>query len=322
VLISGTVVLGFPGIGLTQSGDWQPTKPMRIIVSQAPGGSTDTTARAYADFLSAKLGVPVTVENRSGAAGMVAGAAVAHSTADGHTLLMTPQSLMALGPVLLKAPPIDPDKDLVPVASMGVGPLVAVLPKDHPASTIHEVVMRSKKKPVNVGNFAVGSGWQLTLNQLAKDTGGDFSVVNYKGTLSMLPDLYAGTIDMGAGTLAGMGGGLQKGLIRPILIVAGQRSRLLPGIPTWTDVGFRGPAYEDLIETNMLLAPTGTPQAVIDTLARLATASVNESQPMKAVRNTLSADDVPLVGAELKQAVMRSWTAYRNLARTMKLGME
>ena len=162
----------------------------------------------------------------------------------------------------------------------------------------------------------------VTLNQLAKDSGGDFSVVNYKGTLSMLPDLYAGTIDMGAGTLAGMGGGLQKGLIRPILIVAGQRSRLLPGIPTWTDVGFRGPAYEDLIETNMLLAPTGTPQAVINTLARLATASVNESQPMKAVRNTLSADDVPLVGAELKQAVMRSWTAYRNLARTMKLGME
>ena len=158
VLISGTVVLGFPGIGLTQPGAWQPTKPMRIIVSQAPGGSTDTTARAYADFLSTKLGVPVTVENRSGAAGMVAGAAVAHSTADGHTLLMTPQSLMALGPVLLKAPPIDPDKDLVPVASMGVGPLVAVLPKDHPASTINEVIMRSKKKPVNVGNFAVGSG--------------------------------------------------------------------------------------------------------------------------------------------------------------------
>ncbi|UUZ76022.1 hypothetical protein LP414_32125 [Polaromonas sp. P1(28)-13] len=235
---------------------------------------------------------------------------------------MTPQSLMALGPVLLKAPPIDPDKDLVPVASMSVGPLVAVVPRDHPARTIDEIIARSKRKPVNVGNFAVGSGWQLTMSQLIKDTGGDFSVVNYKGTVSMLPDLYAGNLDMGAGTLAGMGGGLQKGLVRPILIVAGPRSRLLPGVPTWTDVGFTGPAYEDLIESNMLLAPTGTPQSVIDTLARLATTSVSESQPMKAVRNTLSADDLPLVGAELKLAVTRSWTAYRNLARTMKLAAE
>ena len=322
VLVSGAVALGWPAIGLSQPGGWQPTKPIRIIVSQGPGGSIDVTARAYADFLSAKLGVPVTVENRTGAAGMVAGAAVAHSAPDGHTLLMTPQSLMALGPVLLKAPPIDPDKDLVPVASMGVGPLVAVLPNDHPAKTMNDVIARSKRKPVNVGNFAVGSGWQLTLNQLAKDTGGDFTVVNYKGTVSMLPDLYAGILDMGAGTLAGMGGGLQKGLVKPILIVAGQRSRLLPGVPTWTEVGFKGPAYEDLIESNMLLAPTGTPQGVVDTLARLATASVSESVPMKFVRNTLSVDEVPLVGAELKQAVLRSWTAYRTLARTMKLGAE
>ena len=179
-------------------------------MSQGPGGSIDVTARAYADFLSAKLGVPVTVENRTGAAGMVAGAAVAHSTPDGHTLLMTPQSLMALGPVLLKAPPVDPDKDLVPVASMGVGPSGRGAAQGPSSQHDERSHLRSKRKPVNVGNFAVGSGWQLTLNQLAKDTGGDFTVVNYKGTLSMLPDLYAGILDMGAGTLAGMGGGLQK----------------------------------------------------------------------------------------------------------------
>ena len=164
VLVSGAVSLGWPAIASSQPGNWQPTKPIRIIVSQGAGGSIDVTARAYADFLSIKLGVPVTVENRTGAAGMVAGAAVAHSPADGHTLLMTPQSLMALGPVLLKAPLADADKDFVPVASMGVGPLVAVVPKDHPANTINDLIARSKRKPVNVGNFAVGSGWQMTVN--------------------------------------------------------------------------------------------------------------------------------------------------------------
>jgi tripartite-type tricarboxylate transporter receptor subunit TctC len=88
------------------------------------------------------------------------------------------------------------------------------------------------------------------------------------------------------------------------------------------EAGFKGPAYEDLIESNMLLVPAGTPQGVVDTLARLATASASESLPMKFVRNTLSVEEMPLVGAELTQAVARSWAAYRTLARTMKLGVE
>jgi len=311
-----------PGTTFAQAADWKPTRPIRLICGQAPGASTDATARAYSDYFSQKLGVPVTVENKPGGVGMVAGEAVARSTPDGTTLLVSLQSVMAQMPVLIKKPTIDPDKDLLPIAAIGVGPVVASTHKDFPAKTIQELVALSKKKPVNVGNYAVGSGWQMMLNQLVKDTGAQLNVVNYRGTGAMVTDLYAGHIDIGAGSLAGLTGGLEKGLIKPMVIVIGSRSSKLPGIPTWVDAGFRGPAYEDLAEMNILMAPAGTPQIIIDTLARLVSASVTDSARVKSVRETLGADDTPLVGAELQRFISRSWPTYRKLSREMGLAAE
>ena len=253
---------------------------------------------------------------------MVAGEAVARSTPDGTTLLVSLQSVMAQMPVLIKKPAIDPDKDLLPIAAIGVGPVVASTHKDFPARTIQELVALSKKKPVNVGNYAIGSGWQMMLAQLVKDTGAQLNVVNYRGTGAMVTDLYAGHIDIGAGSLAGLAGGLEKGLIKPMVIVVGSRSSKLPGIPTWVDAGFRGPAYEDLAEMNILMAPAGTPQIIIDTLARLVSASVADSARVKSVRETLGAEDTPLIGAELQHFISRSWPTYRKLSREMGLAAE
>jgi tripartite-type tricarboxylate transporter receptor subunit TctC len=248
---------------------------------------------------------------------MIAGEFVAHSPPDGHTLLLTLQSQPAQAPAMLRKLPIDPDKDLIPVASIGVGPVVACVNKDFPVKTLAELIEHARKKPVNVGNYAIGSGWQIMLAQLVKDTGGQFNVVNYKGTGAMLMDLYSGQVDLGAGSLAGLGAGIEKGMIRPIVIVIGSRSAKLPGIPTWVDAGFKGPAYEDLAETNMLFAPAGTPQAIVDQLARLVHESVQESSKVKSVRETLAADDVPLTGVPLKQFIARSWPSYRRLTKEM-----
>lgn len=315
LLMAGAGALaGLPLSALAQPAGW-PSKTIRIVAAQAPGSSNDATARAFADFFSQKLKTPVVVENRPGGVGMIAGEVVARSAPDGHTLLLTLQSQPAQAPALLKKLPIDPDKDLVPIASIGVGPVVAVAHKDFPVHNLAELIAYAKTKPVNVGNYAVGSGWSMMLNQLAKDTGAQFTVVNYKGTGAMLADLYGGQIQMGAGSLAGIGGGLTAGHIRPILIAIGERSKRLPGIPTWVDVGFRGPAYEDLAETNMLFAPAGTPQAIVDHLAQLVRESVTESPKVKAVRETLSAEDVPLTGAALAQFIARSWPTYRRLTR-------
>ena len=301
-------------------GNW-PSKPIRIIAGQAPGSSNDSTARALSDYFSQKLGVPVIVENKPGALGMIAAETVARAEPDGYTLLMSLHSQPAQAPALLKRLPINPDKDLLPVAAMGVGPVTAVVNKNFPAKTWQDVVAYSKNKPVNVGNYSIGSGWQMMLDQLAKDTGGNFNVVNYKGTGAMLLDLYAGTIDMGAGSLAGMGGGIDKGAIRPVLVAIGERSSKLPGIPTWSDAGFRAPVYQDLTECNMLFAPAGTPQAVVDRLAELVTSSVRESPRVQSVRDTLNAEDAPLTGDALKQYIARTWPTYRRLTREMNISV-
>lgn len=321
--IAATIgAFGLPGIAAAQAADWKPTKPIRLICGQAPGASTDATARAYSDYFAQKLGVPVTVENKPGGVGMVAGEIVARAAPDGTTLLVSLQSVLAQAPVLIKKPLIDPDKDLLPVAAIGVGPVVAVLHKDFQAKSIQDVVAMSKKKPVNVGNYAVGSGWQMMLSQLVKETGAQLNVVNYKGTGAMLADLYAGHIDMGAGSLAGMAAGLDKGLVKPAVIIIGARSSKLPGVPTWVDAGFKGAAFEDLAEMNILMAPAGTPHNVVDTLARLVTASISDSQRVKSVRELLGAEDVPLVGADLRQFIGRSWPTYRRLSKEMGLSAE
>jgi len=304
-----------------QSSPW-PNKTIRIIAAQAPGSSNDASARAFSDYFAQKLGVSVVVENKPGGVGMIAAEMVARSAPDGHTLLMTLHSQPAQAPVLLKKMPVDPDKDLVPIASIGVGPVAAVVHKDFPVNSLAELIAYAKKKPVNVGNYAIGSGWQMMLTQLAKDTGAQFNIVNYKGTGAMLMDLYGGQVDIGAGSLAGMGGGIQKGNVRPIVVIIGSRSSRLPGVPTWVDAGFKGPAYEDLAECNMLFAPVGTPQAVVDRLAKLVQESVTESTKVKAVRDTLAADDTPLTGVALQQFINRTWPSYRRLTREMGLSPE
>ena len=315
-LLAGSALPSF-----AQTAPW-PTKTIRIIAAQAPGSSNDASARAFADYFSQKLGVSVVVENKPGGVGMIAAEAVAHAAPDGHTLLLTLHSQPAQAPVLLKKMPVDPDKDLIPVASIGVGPVTAVVHKDFPVNTLAELIAYARKKPVNVGNYAIGSGWQLMLAELAKQTGAQFNVVNYKGTGAMLMDLYGGQIDMGAGSLAGMGGGIQKGNVRPIVIIIGSRSSRLPGIPTWVDAGFKGPAFEDLAECNMLFAPLGTPATIVERLAKLVQDSVTESTKVKAARDTMSADDVPLTGAALHQFIARTWPSYRKLTRDMGLAAE
>lgn len=305
-----------------RAADAWPAKPIRIVAGQAPGSSNDSTARAMADYFSQKLGVPVVVENKPGGLGMIAAESVARAAPDGYTLLVSLHSQLAQAPVLLKKMPIDTDKELLPIAAMGVGPVVAVANRNFPVQTLDELLAYAKKRPVNVGNYSIGSGWQLMLAQLARDTGGQFNVVNYKGTGAMLMDLYAGTIDVGAGSLAGMGAGLDKGATKPIVITVGDRSRRLPGIPRWVDAGFKGPAYEDLAECNMLFAPAGTPPEVTRRLAELAVASVHESPRIKAVRETLFEEGPVLTGDALRRFIDRTWPSYRRLTRELNLSVD
>lgn len=304
----------FAGMGTAhaQAADW-PSKPIHIVAAQAPGSSNDATARALAEYLGQKLGVSAVVENKSGGVSMIAAAHVARSAPDGHTMLLALNSQLAQAPVILNDMTINPDTDLIPVASVGVGPVAGVVHKDFPAQTIEELIEYAKKTPVNAGNYAIGSGWQLMLGQLAKETGAQFNIINYKGTGAMVVDLYAGRLDIGAGSLAGLGSGIQAGNVNPVVVFTPNRSSRMPDVPTWVDAGYSGPAFEHLQESNVLYVPANTPPEVVERIAGLVMDAYNESERMKNVHNMLAEEGKPLIGEELREFIDTSWKSYRQL---------
>lgn len=303
--------------------DGWPTKPIRIIAAQAPGSSNDATARALAEFLTGHLDTPVVVENRPGGIGMIAADAVARSAPDGYTLLITLHSQLAQAPVLLKKAPLDTSKDLLPIAAFSTGTSPLVVKKDLPVQNVKELVALARQRVVSVGNYGIGSGWQIMVNQLAKETGAQFNIVNYKGTGPMVFDLMAGNIDIGAGSMAGMAPGIKNGSFRPIVVISGQRSeRLLPGVPTWAEAGFTGPAFDDLRESNMVLGPAQLPPAIVQRLAEAARLSAVQSEPMKNVLSQLGVEEPPWTGAALTEFIARSWPTYRTMTRELGLQVQ
>lgn len=299
--------------------DKWPSKPIRFIAAQAPGASTDGTARSFADYFATHLGIPVVVENRPGAAGMIAADLVAKSPPDGYTFLVTLHSQLAQAPVLLKKPPLNPDTDLVPIGEISTGRGVMVARKDLPARDFKEVIELARKQPVTVGNYSIGSGWQLMMAEVAKQTGANFTIVNYRGTGPMVSDIAGGQIDIGAGSLAGFGPMIQSGGVRALMIISGGTTPRYPDLKTWDHYGLRGDAFTALQECNMLLGPAGLPQPIVDRLSKLYLEAVEKSARVQALRHTLVADDKPLVGKELQDYIKRVWPVYRRLSTELGL---
>jgi tripartite-type tricarboxylate transporter receptor subunit TctC len=299
-----------------------PAKPIRIIASQNPGGTTDATARAFADQLSQKLGVSVTVENRPGAGGMIAAEAVARSAPDGYTLFVGLHSQLAQAPVLFKKPLVDPDKDLIPVAAVTAGGLPTAVRASLPVKDAKELVALSLKQNINAGNYSLGSGWHLLLTQLMKETGGQFTVVSYKGTPPMFTDLVGQQTDVATGSVISIGPFMQRDGLRVIAMISDRRSTKFPDVPTWAEQGFTSPAFTKLLEYNMMLAPSGTPQEVLDILTKATADAATTSPKMATLLDTIGSTEPVLVGQPLRKMISEVWPVYRTLTTDLKLQPE
>lgn len=227
--VLGAAAAGVAGAiapAIVRADKW-PSKPIRFVCAQAPGASTDATARTFADYFSTHLGVPVNVENKPGGAGMIAAETVARAAPDGYTFLVTLHSQLAQAPVLLKKPPINPDTELLPIGEISTGRGVMVSRKDLPAKTLPEIIELAKKQPVSVGNYSIGSGWQLLMAEVARQTGAKFNIVNYRGTGLMVPDLIGSQIDVGAGSMAGFGNIIERGSLKAVMFISGASRRAI-----------------------------------------------------------------------------------------------
>lgn len=268
-----------------------PSKPVRIVVPFAPGGGNDVFARQLANQLGTLLGVQVLVENRPGAGGTVGTAAAATAPADGYTLLLGHTGTLAINPVLYRKLPYDRNA-FVPVAPLAAAPLVLLVPASSPLRTVADLVARAKAAPGKLAYASSGNGTGGHLaGELFEETAGvKLLHVPYKGTAPAMTDLLGGQLDLMFGVIPPALPQIEAGKLRALAVTGPKRSPRLPQVPTVAESGLAG--YESLLAYG-LVAPRGTPEPVLKTLAD----AVAKAVEAPALRQAFEAEGaVPLPG--------------------------
>jgi len=244
--------------------DW-PKKPIQLILSFPPGGSTDMMARSVASSIETILGQPIVIENKPGAGGMIGLSAAAKAPPDGYTIHVSAMTNQAISQAVFANPPADLRKDVVPVALLGTLPhLVEVNPKI-PANNLKELIayIRSKNGDFNFASQGNGTLSHLEAEVFLARIGGTGTHIPYKGSSFALPDLIAGNTVMMFDSVSASLPYIKSGKLRPIAIAASQRTPLLPDVPTFAQSGLTD---FDVENYGALYVPKGTPQFIIDKL--------------------------------------------------------
>ena len=267
VCASAGLTLGLAGRPLRAQAAF-PTKTVKIIVAFPPGGLTDAYARMYAEQLGTQLGGTVLVENKPGAGAVIAIDAVAKSPADGHTLLMTTSGTVWQNRVLYSKLPYNLDKDVVPVVFFPSGPLVIGVSEKVPATNMKEFIAWAKQNPCSMGTYAPGSVPHMVADQLNRSGGTQIQAVHYRGESPMWVDLAGGQIQIAVGSYQSFATVATRG-VKPIAVTGNYRSPKLPDVPTAQQQGLVGRLWG--LEGGLpLMAPAGTPEAVLQALSRVA----------------------------------------------------
>lgn len=290
-----------------------PSRPLRILVPFAAGGTTDILARAIGERLSVAFGQPVVIDNRGGAGGTVAGEAFARADPDGHTLLVATASLICINKALYARLPFDPDTDFIPVAMLAQQPNVLVVnPRELPMATLPELIAHIRANPgkVNYASSGTGSQLHLTGEMFRAAIGVDMTHIPYRGSAPAMTDLVAGTVPMmfdGLGTALPQ---LRGGAIRCLGVAAETGNAALPGVPT---IASALPGFLSVNWTGMF-ALRGTPEVVvarIDDETRKALAGPE----MATLFRDRAFDTMPMPRSELPAFVTAESARWREAVR-------
>jgi tripartite-type tricarboxylate transporter receptor subunit TctC len=263
------LVLCMAVTGIATAAEKFPTKPIRIVIGYAAGGPTDAVGRLYATKLSENLGVPVIVENRAGAAGIIGTEIVAKAQPDGYTILLGVISTHGLHPASGKKIPYDAVRDFAPIALAVTVPMVIMVnPVVLPATDVKTLIAALKANP---GKYKFGSSGNGGIShmcfELFKQRGGGLDMVHipYKGTGPAITDLLGGHISAVCEGIGGAAGHVRSGPLRGIGTATLQRARALPNLPTISESGL--PEFE-AYTWNMFFAPAKTSSAIVHRLNR------------------------------------------------------
>lgn len=259
-LIAFAGLFAFP---LSAGAENYPAHSVTIMVPFAPGGGTDLIARTVAQKLEQRLGQPFVIENRPGAGTSIAAGATAKAAPDGYTLMQATSGTMSMNPTIYKNLPYTPDENLVPVALIAGVPFVLVVRPDLPVHSVADLVKLAKEKPLTYGSGGVGAFHHLNAELLSSMTGIKMTHVPNKGSVPAMTDLISGNIDV---LFVDIGPSIQlirAGKARALGISSAQPAAAAPEIPPLAKVGVPG---FDTTAWQMLVAPGGTPAAILDKL--------------------------------------------------------
>lgn len=262
-LATAALVLG-AGIAAAQS---FPSKPVRILVGFGAGGSTDIVARILAQNLTAEWKQNVLVENRPGASGMIAAELTAKAAPDGYTLLMTPQTSLAVAPALYGKAAYDTMRDFTPITLTGYTPLLMVVHPSFPPKTFKEFIALAKKSkdPLTFGSGGVGSSPHMAGELMSAQLGIRFTHVPYKGENPALADTIGGQIPIMFGNLPVAVPHMNSGKLRGLANTWSTRSPLAPDVPTVAESGFKDYAIATWFG---LLGPAKMPPELVARIQR------------------------------------------------------
>ena len=269
-LLAGTVAgaAGSMLAGLPVGHAWAqafPSQQIKFIVPYSPGGLPDTVARVVAKKLAERIGQSVVVENRPGANGVVAATAVTGAAPDGHTLLVTDDSMMTINPLVYKNLGYDPKKDFIPTSLIATAPLFLAAHPSFPANTFAELVTLIKSKPGEFayGSSGVGSTHHLCAEAMKAALGLDIRHIPYKGTGQSVPAVVGNQVAMVFSAFPSLTGFVKGGQVKLLVVNTAKRSHFAPNVPALGEVipGF------DFAPNIGIFAPAKTPAAIVNRLA-------------------------------------------------------
>ena len=307
-LPSGAALLLAAALPVLAHAQDYPSRPIRFIVPFTPGTAADTWARLLGPHISQRWNVPVVVDNRSGASGIIGMEVCAQANPDGYTLLFTATAfgtLAAMNPKL----PYDPHRSFAPVLLLGTSPLTLVVANKFPASSVPELIEQARKQPgaFNYASSGTGSVFHLTMEWFKQENGINLVHVPYKGTAGVVADLIAGHVQASMMVFQTVAPHVQGGRVRMLAVLGRERAPQFPQVPTLAESGMPNMIVD---AWTGVMAPAKTPRGTIAKLngefnALLARSDVRETLARAGVSITGGAPETldALVRREMKQWV-------------------
>ena len=261
----------------------QDGQPLRLIVGYAAGGPVDQGARLFAPALSKELGVPVIVENKTGANATIAGSEVVRSKPDGLTLWFAASPTITISPNVMTKMPFDPAKDLTPVAPILSYYNVLVVNNNEPYRTVPELVSYAKAHPGKLayGSAGVGGSNHLGALLFAKRSGIEMNHIPYKGNAPAMTDVMGGQLNMMLDIVSTASAYIQSGKVRAVAVTSPQRNASLPDVPTFAESGIEGLKGFDVGGWYGVYGPKGMPSELVAKLNKAVNAALQQPELKK-----------------------------------------